>query len=275
MVRLPLKWFLPCLFVWLHAFPALAAALVPHKAVYDVALVARKSGSSVLNVSGTLEYELRMDCDAWATSHNFKLSYQYTEGAPVALSGHFAAYETFKGDALSFSARRNRNGMLVEDVKGEATLAASGKGGTARYTVPPGMNQTLPAGLLFANVHTQHILERAKAGDKIFNAVIFDGSDKEGPVEINTVIGKSLPGAEAVKASPKIDKALLNSTAWRLRMAFFPLKDMGSSPDYEMDAVLQENGIITDMRIEYPEFTVTQKLASLTSLSAEICQTDK
>lgn len=274
MVRRSFTLFLPCLLIWLSASPALAITLAPHKAVYDVTLTARKSGSPVLNVSGTLEYELRADCDAWATSHNFKLSYQYAEGAPVALSGHFATYETFGGDTLFFSALRNRNGMAVENVKGEAKLAP-GKDGIARYAVPPGLNQTLPAGLLFPNVHTRHILERANAGDKIFDAVVFDGSDKEGPVEINTVIGKSLPGTDVVKASPRIDKTLLDSRAWRLRMAFFPLKGTESSPDYEMDAVLQENGIITDMRIEYPEFTVTQKLTSLTPLPTEICHMPK
>ncbi len=274
MVRRSLKWLLPCLLLWLHASPALAIALASHKAVYDVALVARKSGSSVLNVSGRLEYELRADCDAWATSHNFKLSYQYAEGAPVALSGHFATYEPFGGSALSFSARRDRDGIMVEDVKGEAKLA-SGKNGVARYAVPPGLNQTLPAGLLFPNVHTQNIIERARAGDKIFDAIVFDGSDKEGPVEINTVIGKSLPGADIVKPGPQIDKTLLNSQAWRLRMAFFPLKALEANPDYEMDAVLQENGIITDMRIEYPEFSVTQTLVSLSPLPAEICHIRK
>ncbi|TVQ83688.1 MAG: DUF1849 family protein, partial [Micavibrio sp.] len=113
--------------------------------------------------------------------------------------------------------------------------------------------------------------EHARAGKKFFSARIFDGSDTDGPVEINAVLGRKIPESvvmESLKSplaleSGEIDKTLLQSPALSGRLAFFPLKSQESAADYEMTAVFHENGVISDIVIDYPDFSVSQRLLAL------------
>ena len=57
-----------------------------------------------------------------------------------------------------------------------------------------------------------------------------------------------------------------------MRMAIFQASDQEEESDYEMDMVFHENGIISDMTIEYDDFTVKQKLVSLEKLPAIACE---
>ena len=51
---------------------------------------------------------------------------------------------------------------------------------------------------------------------------------------------------------------------WRTQVAIFPLSDRNeTSSDYEMDANLLQNGIITDMSIRYSDFAIGQSLKAL------------
>ena len=54
-------------------------------------------------------------------------------------------------------------------------------------------------------------------------------------------------------------------------MAFFPMKTATAISDYEMNAVIHENGIISDMRVDYKDFSVTQKLVALERLKTTLC----
>lgn len=243
--------------------------LAPHKAIYNIKMTAKKSSAPILNISGEMFFELKAGCDAWTTDHRFNLSYEYAEGGPVAVSSDFTTYETYDGRTLDFSTRRHRNGTLFEEVRGRAETDATG--GTASFSLPEGTSYKLAPGTLYAMGHTAALREQMVAGKKFFNATIFDGSDADGPVEINAFIGKAVKAPVPATGSSDIDAALIARPAHKVRMAFFPLTQAESSPDYEMDAIFHDNGIISDMTVEYKEFTVHQSLKALQAGIPEIC----
>lgn len=246
---------------------AIASALAPHKAVYDIDLVATHSGSQILNISGQMTYEWKPSCDAWVTDHRFKLFYEYADAPGMRITSDFSTYESFDGKSFNYSSRRQRDGEMYQEIRGHAD--AGPKGGKAVYSMPEDMSYDLAAGTLFPIGHTVELIRRAEAGDKFYSAQIFDGSDEEGPIEISSFIGKS---AKAEKtSSDKIDADLLKSPAWNVRMAVFPVKDQEEESDYEMSMVFHRNGIISDMLIEYDDFSVKQKLVSLEKVSAHSC----
>lgn len=244
-------------------------ALAPHKALYEIDLIATHSGSQVLNISGKMSYEWAPSCEAWVTDHHFKLFYEYADTPGLRVTSDFSTYETFDGDALDYSSRRRRDGSLFQEIRGRAQTG--NKGGLARYSMPEDMKYDLPQGTVFPVAHTLELIRHAKAGDKFYNAVIFDGSDEDGPVEINSFIGKEAKAPADTQKNVKIDASLLKPRAWQVRMAFFPLKSDESVSDYEMSMIFHENGIISDMTIEYSDFSVRQKLVSLEKISAHSC----
>ncbi len=237
------------------------ASLAPHKALYDINLVATRSGSQVINISGKMFYEWKPSCDAWTTDHRFNLFYEYADSPSMRVTSDFSTFETFNGESFNFSARRKRDDVLYQELRGKAVVAD--KGGKATFTMPEDLDFKLNQEALFPMAHTVEMIQKAKANKKFFQAVVFDGSDDEGPVEINTFIGKPANALKLVEASDEIDMTLLNTPAWNVRMAVFPTLNDEASADYEMSMVFHDNGIISDMLIEYDDFSVTQKLVAL------------
>ncbi len=113
--------------------------------------------------------------------------------------------------------------------------------------------------------------------------MLFDGTDAEGPVEVNAIITKAATPEELAaigktadgKVDPRIDAALASAPAWHVRMAVFPLYPKegqdGSTPSYEMDMLLHDNGVVSDAVVEYQQFKLAQKLTALEALPPANC----
>jgi hypothetical protein len=270
-----MKSFSPCLMLFAAiafapavASATMASALAPHKALYDIDLIATHSGSQILNISGQMTYEWKPSCDAWLTDHHFKLFYEYADSPGMRITSDFSTFESFDGKNFNYTSRRQRDGKMYQEIRGSAELDKAG-GGKAVFTMPEGVKFDLVKGSLFPMGHTLEVIKHAEAGDKFYSAQVFDGSDEEGPIEINTFIGK--PTVSGAVKSEKIDESLLKGKAWNMRMAVFQSKEQEEESDYEMEMVFHQNGIISDMTIEYDDFSVTQKLVSLEKLPGDGC----
>lgn len=244
--------------------------IMPHKALYKIEMISKRSSAQVLNISGDMYFEWKPGCEAWTTDHRFNLLYEYADSPPMRITSDFATYERFNAESFNFNSRRRRDGELYEELRGQATLAP-GEGGEALYTRPEDLKFDLSPGTLFPMAHTVSVLKAAREGKKMFIATIFDGSDDQGPAEVTAFIGKPVNAMARITPDAAIDTELLNSPAWQVRLAFFPLSSPESDSDYEMDVVLHDNGVISDMVVDYKDFSVTQKLIGLEPLPAVSC----
>ncbi|MFN3699988.1 MAG: EipB family protein [Alphaproteobacteria bacterium] len=254
--------------------PAIKAGFVPHKALYDIALVSKKSSAQVLNISGQMLYEWSSNCEAWQMTHKFNLVYEYPDMPPVRTTSDFTLYERFDGSTLDFHSIRQGNGQVLEELRGSAQMHGenAAEKSLAEFRLPPDLRFDLAQGTLFPMAHSLAVLENSRAGKRFFSAQIFDGSDVDGPVEINAFLGRAV-AQEAVmetvreglagKEMSRIDTTLLSSPAQSGRLAFFPLKTQESAADYEMAAIFHENGVISNIVIDYPDFSISQKLVAL------------
>ena len=163
---------------------------------------------------------------------------------------------------------------MVEQLRGSVEAAAEGAA-RAVYSRPDGLVYDLPEGYLLPTAHTIEVIRHARAGDKFYSASLFDGTDADGPVEVGAFIGKKVASDEMKKisaADENIDAALLSPDAWHIRMAVFPLKnDEESTPSYEMDLIMHDNGVVSYAQVVYKTFRVEQKLTALEKLPAKGC----
>ncbi len=246
-----------------------------HKALYDFRLSSVQSGAGISGISGKMYYEQDDNCDAWTTDHRFRVEYQYPERRPVENTSHYVAFESKDASQFYYNSEREENGQTVEQLRGAVTPNADGTA-KAAYSRPDNLSYDLPKGYLLPTQHTSETVRHARAGDKVFNAVMFDGTDADGPVEINAFIGKKLDEKELKKitdSNPKIDPALLSGDAWHVQMAVFPLKEeKAMAPAYEMDLTLHANGIVSWSLVDYKAFKVEQKLLALEKLPPKACK---
>lgn len=246
------------------AGPAVDAGFVPHKALYEIDMAASRSGSQIANIDGQMFYEWQPDCEAWSSNHRFKLLYEYADSPPMNIVSDYSTFESFDGKTLNFTSQRKKNGRVVEELRGRAVMdGEEAPGGVARFSLPEGLSYDLPAGTMFPMSHTLAVLEKIRAGEKFYIGTIFDGSDEQGPVQVNAFIGDTVNAMAEIEPSPELNTALINNKAYRVRMAFFPLKSKEQTPDYEMEVTFHENGVISDMLIEYDDFSLRQSLVAL------------
>lgn len=247
--------------------PALPLAL--HKAVYDLRMKSAEQGARLSNISGKMYFEQDATCDAWTSEQRFNTTSEYADESPFTDTSHYVSYETRDGAQLTFNSEREDEGAEPELLRGTVTRAPDGAG-QAIFSRPDDLKFDLPKGYLLPAAHTLEIIRRARAGEHLFNAVMFDGTDASGPAEVSTFIGPRATAAELGKiadASGKIDKSLITPEAWHVRMAIFPLEEKEDmTPAYEMDLVLHDNGVISHALVDYKTFTVEQSLAGLEKL---------
>jgi hypothetical protein len=246
-------------------------SFAPHKALYEINLVSSHSGSQIVDISGQMFFKWEATCEAWITDHRFKLIYEYTDSPAMRITSDFSTFEPFDRSSFDFTSRRKRDGELYQEIRGRAVMDEDGSG-KALFTMPEGLEYELDKGTLFPMSHTIELVEAIRQGKKFHNATIFDGSDEDGPVLINTFIGKETSAMARISPSSSIDLTLINTPAHELRMAFFPLNKPDEAADYEMNVVFHENGVISDMVIDYDDFTVSQKLVALEKLENQPCQ---
>lgn len=248
---------------------ALAAAATDkaaaHRAIYDVDMVATRSGAQIIDVHGQMFYEWTPSCDAWATNHRFNLIYEYADSPGMRVSSDFSTYELKDESAFHFSSRRKRDGKLYQVLRGHADV------NKAVFNMPENLHFDLPEEIMFPTEHTLRMIEELQKGTQFFSAAVFDGSDEEGPIEINTFIGKRVNPMKVIKPSERLDMSLLNTPAYQVRMAVFPLHSQEEESDYEMSLVFHDNGIISDMVIDYDNFSVRQSLVALEKLDGDRC----
>lgn len=244
--------------------PNVVSKMVPHKALYDISLRSVYSSAQIANISGKMYYEWKPMCDAWVSSHRFTLLYEYADSPAMIVTSDFTTYETMDGTSFSYASKRERDGQLYQVIRGQA------ENGQAVMTSPEGLTFDLPKETFFPVAHTVALLDKAWSGEKFFNSIIFDGSDEEGPVEVNAVISgdKDISG---MTFADNVDTSLLESPAKSVRLAFFPLESDMPNADYEMSISLHDNGVISDMDIEYSDFSLRQRLVALERIKPVTC----
>ena len=257
--------------------PAKAADISPHRALYAMSLQSAKSGSGVTGAGGAMAYEWGETCDGWTVQQRFRLRVNYDDSDPVDLDSTLVSWESKDGLRYRFNERRLRNGDVEEEVKGEAHLDGTGKGGQVEFVKPQPQTMTLDPGVLFPTAHTILLIDRAKAGDNFISRYVFDGATVDNAGQISAVIGPELaPGAPPGKdfGASKVKgpaSPLLQHPSWRMRLAFFPTDVKSEEPDYELSMRLYDDGVSAEMLLDYTDYVVRAELQGIEALPKPGC----
>ena len=240
--------------------------LASHRAVYSMDLSSTQSGSGIVGAHGTLNYEFSDACDGWVVENRMDIRYTYLEGGDVDATTDFVTWESKDGLKYRFRLRNTRDGQVTDEIEGDASLRGKGLGGNVHYTRPEVMTKVLPKGTLFPTIHTQELMAEAEKGGHAFHRVVFDGSDTQGPFDVNALIGKERPLSDAA-AFPQ-----LKSPSWPIRMAFFPMDGQEAEPDFEMSVDYHANGIVQTLQQGFKGFSLAGRLESLEPIQQQACQ---
>ncbi len=261
-----------CLALWAApSAKALAEAveILPHRAVYRMELSALRGGSSVVDVSGRMDFEWQDACDAWTVAQRMRILVGYGDGNETDFGLTLNTWESKDGLNYRFFIRHLYSGRPSEEIRGRAQLEGAGKAGQGSFAQPEEKRVDLPAGTLFPVEHTQVLIEAVRAKALPLWRTVFDGSGESGLFGISAALVEALEPESSV---PEGLESIKGQASWRLRLAFFDLGGPeAAEPEQEQALRIYANGVVDELVLDFPEFSVRAILEELEPLETPAC----
>ncbi len=248
--------------------------LAPHRAIYDISLERSSSGSSIVDVSGRMVYELTgSTCEGYTQNMRFVTRMANSEGTAQLNDLRSSSYEDASGKTFRFNSNSYKDETLTDTTQGDA--AREGGSIDVELTRPKKKTFKLATGVYFPVQHSVALIAAAQAGKTIFIGDLYDGSEKgEKVYSTTTAIGKRVaPGAVKSPAVIKNADLLDKHSFWPVSISYFEpgSEKKDSVPSYELAFRFYDNGVSTKLVIDYGEFAIKGELKELAFLDAPKC----
>ncbi len=252
------------------------AKLVPHRAIYDLALGKTRGNSQVVGVRGRIVYDFDGNsCEGYSLKFRQVSELDSGEGKVSTSDLRSTTWEGGDAKSFKFASENFLNDSLVDTVDGRAEHGANAT--AIDLAKPEHKMLDIDVGAVFPTEHMVRVIAAAHAGKTILEFPVFDGSDTgEKVYDTLTVIGGKLSADERKHDDAADDATKLGSIPrWPVTISYFDKsaakKNTDQTPVYTIGFELYENGISRALTLDYNEFIVTGKLTSLEIKDAKPC----
>jgi len=198
-------------------------------------------------------------CTGWGSTQHLTLLIRNIDGSLTKTVSDYITWETKDGKTLTFTLRESDNdGKEQIDDAGTATHTGADDSGVIAYTTPAGTTLKMPPGTLFPMAHTSTLLAASREGEKFISPLLFDGTTADG-VQATFVAILGHHGPEKNIFAPL--SAIPSSD---VDIAFFERKNDDENPDFRTSMRYFEDGVATNLVLDFGDFVMTGKLVALT-----------
>lgn len=272
------------------ASPAVAD-LLPHRAVYELALIDAERDSGIENASGLFVFQVAgSSCTGWTMNSSMALSIVNRAGNAVQTETDYQAFEAPAGDVFTYESNTQTSGEASSMVTGAAQRTDTGALSMRRLSDDEGV-ATAAAGTLFPNQLTLAVLEAAESQEPFFFSTVFDGSHSTGQAQaLSAVIGeRTSPSLVApIRAESRLSlhdemEQLREDglelwedfdtpiAAWPVLLSYFDPLDPDSTPSFQVAYTLDSNGVSDDVMLHYSSFSLRGVLSDFTPFRPAAC----
>lgn len=254
---------------------AQAATLASHRAIYDLSTSRLDSGSGYSSIEGRLAYELTgTACDGWAVTYRIANRYVQAEKGTQVLDTQLTTWESGDGLEMNLSQKQFVEGNLDSEEKLKVKRENANQEAIGQMSKPKELDFTVPSEALFPSTHQLHLLDAAKKGVTRDSSIVFDGSNNEKTYKAISFIGKiRAPGSFAPDKENSETSPLRSLQSWPITISYFPTDDEKvEKPVYQASFNMYENGVSTDLVLDYGTYALKGKLAKLDMLKTDACE---
>jgi len=252
-------------------------ALVPHRAIYDLSLGATRSNAQVAGVRGRILYDFDGNtCQGYSLEFRQVSELDTGEGKVSTTDLRSTTWEGADAKSFKFTSQNFIDENLVDSVDGHAEREASKT--AVALEKPQQKSLSLAAGVVFPTEHMVRAINAAHAGQSVLSFPVYDGSETGDKVyDTLTVIGHQIgPGERNHDDAATSEAKLAEVPRWPVTVSYFERGKAADSseqtPAYAISFELYANGISRALALDYNNFVITGKLASLEIKNAKPCR---
>lgn len=260
-----------------QAFPAKESnKLTPHRAIYEMTLDDARSASGVTGIDGRMVFEFTgSECDGYSLNMRMVTQMTDSQGQINMTDLRSSTWEQGDGQTFRFQSAQYLNDKLGDVTMGRAQREEPNSAVNVRLSQPARADLNLTGQVMFPTQHSLALINAALKGELLFQARIYDGSEKGRKIyETTALIGKEVkPGVELEKLETTAkEKGLGELVSWPVSIGYFESEGGDLTPSYQIDFRLYANGVSRDLLIDYGDFSIHGTLTSLEYLKAAECK---
>ncbi len=255
---------------------AAAATLAAHKAYYTLEVKRIDKSAGLSDVSGRLAYEIKgSDCDGYAVNYRIANRFIRNDGSdPQESDYRLTSFETGDGFSLDVQQLQFMNGESKVKARIKAARTALDGEVSADLSGDESKSFKVDGKAMFPSIFQKHLVDLAQAGKPRDDVLVYEGSDGEKTSRVITFIGTKKSGLQLENVSDDATKTTFAKLAyWPVTMSYYPVDTSGDvQPDYQASFNMFENGVSTDLVLDYGTYALTGKLNKIELLKQDACK---
>jgi len=249
--------------------------LVAHRAIYEMTLDDARTASGITGIDGRMVFEFTgSECDGYSLNMRMVTQMTDSQGQTNLTDLRSSTWEQGDGQKFRFQSAQYLNDKLGDVTMGRAVRESPNEAIKVKLSQPSRAELNLSGQVLFPTQHSLALINAARSGQSLFQARIYDGSEKGRKVYDTTAfIGRKVEaGADADKLEPAAkEKELDQLASWPVSIGYFEPKGGDLTPSYQIDFRLYENGVSRELLIDYGDFSIHGTLTALEYLKPAEC----
>ena len=254
-----------------------AASLAPHRAYYDLEAGRLDSNAGIAAITGKLAYEITgSDCGGYAVSYRIANRYVQGEGtATQTTDNQQTSFESGDGLELDLQQKNFLNTKLENQSRVKVKKSKAGAPGVGEIVAADTTQIKTDAKAVFPTDYQKRLLQAAIAGEVRHEAMVFEGSDGDKALRAIAFIGakKQLGNQVEQSETDAETAALLNKLPyWGVTVSYYSADGRGDdAPIYQATFNMLENGVSTNLLLDYGTYALKGKLSKIELLKPETC----
>jgi len=251
--------------------PAETVALAPHRAFYELSLLKTTADPSApAGASGGIAYDfVGSACEGYTTRFIQDTDIEAHEGESLSTQMRSTSFESGDHSTFTFRIESGRRQDEPEIVEGAAFRESDGSLSIDLKRPRPFKSDT-DHEAVFPTHMMIRALEAARAGQATYSTKLYDGTSSGDRVfQTLSVLGRESvePLADATKDAP----AMKGMRRWRATVSYFDVAKPEDPPVYVLSFQMWENGVSSDLILDYGNFQMKGALTKLELLPVKEC----
>jgi hypothetical protein len=247
-----------------------AVSLAAHRAVYDLSFLRGTGSAAPVSAQGRIVYEFTGSaCKGYQVSFRQLTEITPSEGDPRLTDTRSLTFESADGKTLHYRIENLVGGQVASTNEGEATRSGDGAL-SIDISKPAPKKSDNDTTAIFPTAQMIKSIAAARNGESAVEMEIYDGSDGGDKIyHTLNVIGHG--SKDALSDPTKTTEAMKDMSRWKVTVSYFDVSKPDSNPSYILAFQMWENGVSSDLVLDYGDFALKGTMTKLEMLPEAPC----